>query len=50
MNNSHSLFDYTQQKPYVASKIEQALAAVDPNNLSPKEALAELYKLKEAMQ
>ena len=47
MTHSHNLFDYSStQQPYVASAVEVALAKVNPDELSPKEALEELYRLK----
>ena len=51
MTNNHSLFDYTQQENYVAppvtlSEVEKVLSEINPDNLSPKEALEELYRLK----
>lgn len=51
MTNNHSLFDYSAiQQSYKASEVEIALSKVNPDELSPKEALEELYRLREKIQ
>jgi DNA mismatch repair protein MutS len=44
--SSVSAGDFEKQKPHEASKLETALTALEPDALSPKEALEKLYELK----
>ena len=50
MTNNHSLFDYTEPFVPKPSALAQALSQINPDELSPKEALEELYRLKERIQ
>lgn len=53
MTNNYSLFDYSEsfnENLQKQDKLLRALEKVEPDNMSPKEALAELYKLKDSIK
>ena len=43
------LFNYAKEQPHTASALEEAVKQLNPDDYSPREALAKLYELKKML-
>jgi DNA mismatch repair protein MutS len=45
-NNPQTQLDFSVEEPAIDNSLRDAIDALDPDSLSPREALAALYRLK----